>query len=191
MSAHVQDSPQPSGQQDDFDDGPPNEQGTTVREPRSWRDGRSGLVLALVMVAYSTYLLYGILTMNVSDSADSPGPAFFPIVLMVAGYVLAVLLALAYWRKPEPVDVGEHRTYSDYRALGWCVGGFVIFALTLEIVGWVLAAAALFWCVARGIGSKRVVFDISVALLVSSAVYLIFGNVLGLNLPAGFLAEVF
>lgn len=160
------------------------------REPESWKDGRAGLILAVVMVAYSTYLLYGILTMDLPEDGDLTGPAFFPTVLTVAGYVLAALLAVAYWRNPEPVDRESYKTYTDYAALGWCVAGFVIFALTLETVGWVIAAALLFWCVTRGIGSRRPLFDASVALLVSSSVYLIFGGVLGLNLPPGFLAGV-
>lgn len=173
---------------------PPSPQQDATREagtpPSSWREGRSGLILALLMAAFSTYLLYGIVTMDVADNVDQPGPAFFPAVLMVAGYILAALLALATWRNPEPVDREGRATYSNFGAVGWCVAGFVIFALSLEFLGWVLAAAVLFWCVARGIGSRRPLFDVSVALVVSSIIYLIFRGVLGLNLPPGILAGV-
>ena len=71
------------------------------------------------------------------------------------------------------------------------VFGFLAFALTLEVLGWILAAALLFWAVARGFGSRRPLFDISLALLVSSAIYLAFTVGLGLTLPSGILGGGF
>lgn len=160
----------------------------------SWSDGRSGLLLALVMVAFSTYLLFGILTMDVRDGVDFPGPRFFPGILMVAGYILAVLLTLHYLRSPEhPKETSErqYRTFTDWSAVSWAVGGFLVFALTLELLGWIIAAAVLFWCVARGFGSRRTVFDVSLALTISSAIYLAFSLGLGLTLPSGILGGGF
>ncbi|WP_151523559.1 tripartite tricarboxylate transporter TctB family protein [Serinicoccus kebangsaanensis] len=153
--------------------------------------GRSGLAVPALLAAFVTYLLVGVLTMEVPEGTDFPGPRFFPIILITAGYLLAALLVLHYLRHPEPVEVGEGegrwRTFTDWRAVAWCVGGFLVFALTIELLGWIIAAAVLFWCVARGIGSARPLFDASLALLVSSVIYLAFAQGLGLNLPAGFL----
>jgi putative tricarboxylic transport membrane protein len=53
-----------------------------------------------------------------------------------------------------------------------------------------VAAAVLFWGVAYALGSRRPLFDVSVALVMSSVIQLTFGYLLGLNLPAGFLAGV-
>ena len=91
----------------------------------------------------------------------------------------------------EETGSGTYRTYSDWAAVAWCVGGFLAFALTLEILGWIPAAALLFWCVSRGIGSKRPLFDLSLALVVSSVVYLAFAVGLGLNLPSGIIGGGF
>ncbi|MBM9468557.1 tripartite tricarboxylate transporter TctB family protein [Nakamurella leprariae] len=79
---------------------------------------------------------------------------------------------------------------SDWRALGIVLGSLVAFIVLLRPVGWILAAGLLFWGVAYAMGSRRPVLDISVALVMSSAIQLIFGNLLGLNLPAGFLEGV-
>ena len=48
-----------------------------------------------------------------------------------------------------------------------------------------LFRSLLFWCVARSMGSTRIWFDASLALLFSSAIYLIFGVALAVDLPSG------
>ncbi|AXH97894.1 tripartite tricarboxylate transporter TctB family protein [Ornithinimicrobium avium] len=147
------------------------------------------------MVAFSLYLLYGVVTMEVPDGTDFPGPQFFPMILVVVGLVLAALLVLHYLRNPEvpedPDPTGpRYRTFTDWSAVAWCVGGFILFTLVLEVLGWILAAALLFWCVARGIGSRRPVFDLSLGLLLSSLIYIAFVQGLSLNLPVGFLGGI-
>lgn len=152
--------------------------------------GRSGLVFPGILAAFSTYLLIGVLTMQLPEGTDFPGPRFFPSILIGIGYLLAVLLILHYLRHPEvPTETSEQTwsTFSDWRAVAWCVGGFLVFAVSIEILGWIIAAAALFWSVARGIGSTRPLFDLTLALLMSSLIYLAFAEGLGLSLPSGFL----
>ena len=74
--------------------------------------------------------------------------------------------------------------------MAWTIGGFLLFTITLEFLGWILAGALLFWFVARGMGSRRTLFDVSLALVVSSAIYLAFDVGLGLNLPSGLLGGI-
>ncbi|TNM53074.1 tripartite tricarboxylate transporter TctB family protein [Brevibacterium sediminis] len=206
----------------------------------TWWQGRSGLIVPLIMGAFSTYLLIGILTMDVAPDADKPGPQFFPTIIMLVGYALTILLVIAYIRNPEPVDVDDelpaaaeedkafstpvtsavaasrlspheedepeedrqalaaarkadakHRTHSDFVSLAWGAGGFAAFALILEFAGWIIAAALLFWCVARSMGSKKPLFDLTLALTFSSLVYIAFSVMLGLNLPSGILGGGF
>ena len=206
----------------------------------TWWQGRSGLIVPLIMGAFSTYLLIGILTMEVPADADKPGPHFFPTIIMLVGYALTILLVIAYIRNPEPVDVDDelpaaaeedkafstpvtsavsasrlspheedepekdraalaaarkadakHRTHSDFVSLAWGAGGFAAFALLLEFAGWIIAAALLFWCVARSMGSKKPLFDLTLALTFSSLVYIAFAVLLGLNLPSGILGGGF
>jgi len=79
------------------------------------------------------------------------------------------------------------KTYSDWKTLGQILGAAVIFVVLLKVVGWILCAAFLFWVVSHALGSRRPVFDISVALLFSSVIQLVFNAGLGLPLPSGFL----
>lgn len=155
-------------------------------------EGRSALVMPGVIAAFSLYLLIGVVSMDVE--AEFPGPAFFPTVLAVAGLLLAVLIAWQVIRHPEHAENHSGRSWrfhSDFKSLAWAVGGFLAFALLLPWLGWVLAGALLFWTMAHAFDSKRPLFDILVALFMSSAVYLAFDVGLGLNLPSGILGGGF
>lgn len=156
-------------------------------------EGRSALVMPGVIAAFSLYLLFGVITMDSGD-ADFPGPGFFPLILAVAGLVLAVLLALQAIRSPEVPENSSPRSWrfhSDFVALGWCVGGFLVFAVLLPWLGWILAGAVVFWALTRAFGSPRPIFDILISLAMSSVAYLAFDVGLGLNLPSGILGGGF
>jgi putative tricarboxylic transport membrane protein len=90
-------------------------------------------------------------------------------------------------RGREPWPAGA---VTDWRAVLTVLGSLVAFMVLLRPVGWIVAAAVLFWGVAYALGSRRPIFDVSVALVMSSLIQLTFGYLLGLNLPAGFLAGV-
>lgn len=79
----------------------------------------------------------------------------------------------------------------DWRTFGLVLAAVVAFAVLLDPVGWVLSAALLFWVISYALGSTRPVFDIGVALLMSSLVQLAFSAGLGLTLPAGFIGRIF
>ena len=156
---------------------------------------RGSLRIPLLMVGIATYMLINEFTMEVAPDAEGPGPRFFPGVLIVALFVIAIALAVDIIRKPQrlemavltdPDKVGTvHAWYTDWPRLAWAVGGMVVFIALLSSLGWIISAAVLFWRVARSMGSKRPVFDISLALLFASAIYLIFGVALSVDLPSG------
>ena len=156
----------------------------TARTP----SGRSALVVPAILAAASTLVVIGILTMDI-QAKDKPGPTFFPWLLALAGYALAAALAVSFIRHPDELARAEKkfRTYTDWAAAGWLIGGLLAFAVLLEILGWILAAALLFWCVTRAFDSKRPLVDVSAALLLSSLVFLIFGVLLDVPLPSGIL----
>lgn len=85
----------------------------------------------------------------------------------------------------------EEETTFDWRTFGLVLGAVVLFAVLLDPVGWICSAAILFWLIAYALGSRRPVFDIGVALALSSAVQLAFSAGLGLALPAGFFGWIF
>ncbi|GGU21961.1 tripartite tricarboxylate transporter TctB family protein [Nocardioides albus] len=177
-------------------------QATVAPAPSHWGTGRSGLVLAGLILAFAIYLTVGIITMTVPDGAEPPGPKFFPIILAVACYALAVMLTVHYVRRPEaPADTDgvetieepegvRHKSFTDWRTLGLTMAGFLAFALLLDPIGWILAAALMFWVIAWAMGSGSPLKDVAVALVLSCAVQVAFSAGLGLHLPAGILDGV-
>nr|WP_275942248.1 tripartite tricarboxylate transporter TctB family protein [Streptomyces spiramenti] len=97
----------------------------------------------------------------------------------------------------EPPAVGgaeveePARIRSNRPAVLGLVGTVIVFIALLVPLGWIIAGALLFWGVARTLGSRRPVFDIFVAVAMSSSIQLAFSAGLGLNLPPGILAGVF
>ena len=79
---------------------------------------------------------------------------------------------------------------TDWKTTGIVLASIVAFILILQPVGWLISAAALFWALARALGSRRPVFDIGVALIFSSCMQLAFSAGLGLTLPSGILTGV-
>lgn len=169
------------------------------------------LTMPAVLVAFATYLLVGIFTMKVPEGTAFPGPQFFPGLITAGLYLFAALLVAGAVREhraePDPAPVAPAsadpvapasaaapeesaapRTVRvDVRSLAWVVGSFLVFALVLNILGWIIAAGLLFWCIARGFGSTRWLFSLVVGLTVSSLSYIAFDMALGMSLPSGIL----
>lgn len=162
-----------------------------------FRRGRSGLVVAGLVFALAIYLTYGIVTMEIPGSASSPGPAFFPVILAIVAYLLAILLTVQILRTPDGPDPElvhpegkTFRTQSDWKALGLTLVAFLVFIALLVPVGWIVSAAFLFWMVAYAMGSRKPIMDIGVALVFSCAVQAFFSAGLDLNLPSGILEGI-
>jgi putative tricarboxylic transport membrane protein len=60
----------------------------------------------------------------------------------------------------------------------------------VHTAGFVIAAAALFACVARGFGSARWLRDLAIGLVLGLLVFLFFVRFLNVNLPAGWLKPI-
>lgn len=87
----------------------------------------------------------------------------------------------------DPAAAPSKAVRVDWRSFAWVVLSFLGFALLLPVLGWIIAAGLLFWCIARGFGNRAPLAPLVVGLRVSSIVYIAFDMVLGMNLPSGVL----
>lgn len=168
------------------------------------------LIMPVLLIAFAGYLLFGIVTMRVPEGVAFPGPRFFPAIIAAGLALFAVLLIVRALRDraaavaraeqsaeefelltDEEIEAAEtgsvKRVGVDWRSLAWIVGSFIGFAMLLSLLGWIVAAMLLFWCVARAFGSRRVAHNLVVGLTASSIAYIVFDMLLGLTLPSGIL----
>ena len=75
-------------------------------------------------------------------------------------------------------------------AFAWVSAGLLLQMALIHRAGFVLAAMALFACVARGFGSARTARDLALGLVLGLAVFLFFVKFLNVNLPAGWLTPI-
>ncbi|MEV8338795.1 tripartite tricarboxylate transporter TctB family protein [Leucobacter sp. NPDC077196] len=86
---------------------------------------------------------------------------------------------------------GARAVKIDWRSLAWVIGSFAAFALLLDVLGWIIAAGLLFWCIARGFGSRKPIASLVAGFTVSSLAYIAFDMALGMSLPSGILGGGF
>ena len=120
------------------------------------------------------------------------GPNFFPGVIGAGIILLGLWLAYEAftggWRNAAPDEAaarGEHAF--DAAAFGWISAGLFVHMALIGWAGFVIAGVALFACVARGFGSRRIARDLGIGLVLSLAVFAFFVKLLNVNLPAGWL----
>lgn len=161
------------------------------------------LLTPAVLLVFAGYLVVNLFLIDAS-SADFPGPRFFPAIIAGLMLLLLAIELLGIFRRraahavettggstaasAQPHDDDAEAPF-DWSALLWTVGGFLLFILTLRLLGWVLGAALLFWCVARGFGNRSPITSLVVGLTISSLAYIAFDMALGLNLPSGILGR--
>ena len=117
------------------------------------------------------------------------GPNFIPAV--VAGGIIVLGFWLAYeafsggWRsRSEPEEVFVVSPFL------WVSAGLFAHMALIGWAGFVVAGTVLFACVARGFGSRRIVRDLAIALVLTIGIYLFFVKLLNVGLPAGWLAPL-
>jgi putative tricarboxylic transport membrane protein len=104
-------------------------------------------------------------------------PLFVLTGLVVFGAAAAV--AIARQRRSEPAQV------LAWRPLGLIAIGAALHVLLAEPAGFIVAAALLFWLIARAFDARHPLRDAACALGVAVATYVLFDYALQLPLPAG------
>ena len=143
-------------------------------------------LLGLGLLVLGLYIGYETWRMDVGPSFATVGPRAFP--LMVAGGL--VLVALALLREGfMSGGAREAKLQLDWSAIAIVSGGLIAQLLVLPWIGWIPSATLLFVVVARVFGSRRLILDLLLGLLVATIIFVAFGYGLDLSLPTGTLVE--
>ena len=149
---------------------------------------RSGaeIALSLGVVALGIGVAAVTATLPSEGGYAGIGPNFIPAVVAVGITLLGVWLSTEAfsggWRKrDEPVEAFHPSPFL------WVSAGLFAHMALIGGAGFVIAGTALFACVARGFGSRRVARDIAIALVFTLGIHLFFVKLLNVNLPAGWM----
>lgn len=129
-----------------------------------------------------------------TSSNDPIGPRVMPFVIGAALVLVAVLYALDVARggvgEAEAGEDVELGVPSDWRTVGILAGAFVVNALLIERLGWVISGALLFAMSAFALGNRHHVRGLALGLALSLATFYAFAIGLGVTLPAGILQGI-
>lgn len=162
---------------------------------RSRLAGRSELGLAALLGAVGALVLWDATGLQSSISpTDSVGPRAMPFV------VAALLVGCAGWLAVDVLRGGRGEAEggedvdlahpTEWRVVVPLVAVFLGNVLLVDALGWVVSGALLFWGSAWALGSRHLVRDALVSLLLSVATFYGFYVGLGIYLPAGVLEGV-
>jgi putative tricarboxylic transport membrane protein len=146
--------------------------------------------LAAALAAVGIYTIIDARGLNVGFG-DPVGPRAFPYVIGTGMIVLAVLLAVATARG----DIGEGEAGEDidltsppdWVTVGKLVGILVLNMLFVNILGWAVTGALLFAGCAWALGSRTLVRDLIVGVVLSVSSWYFFYVGLDVPLPPGIL----
>jgi putative tricarboxylic transport membrane protein len=155
---------------------------------------KSELILAAIVLGLGIFVIWGTADVQAASSRIGLGPRFFPFLvggmLIVVGicYIINVLRGgTGDMEESEDIDTSAK---SDWRAVLFVGGVFLVFALLVDILGWVVAAALLFFGISWSLGSRHALRTAAISVILSVATYFIFVKGLGVTLPAGVLEGV-
>ncbi|MEU8234362.1 tripartite tricarboxylate transporter TctB family protein [Actinoplanes sp. NPDC048967] len=139
-----------------------------------------GVILAGGLVLAGVGLLWSAVSAADGD-LGLQSPRLAPVVIAAAWVVVALAHLMAQLRTREAPPEEKPGWWSPAGVVASLVG----FAVALEYAGFVVSAAAFVVVVSRVLGSRHLVRDVIVAVLLPTAVYLVFTRLLDIFLPAG------
>ncbi|WP_328323363.1 tripartite tricarboxylate transporter TctB family protein [Kribbella sp. NBC_00382] len=141
------------------------------------------LIAAVVLVVLSGTFLVGVFDIRSPKGLDPAGPRFFPLLVTAAWLLLSIGYLIEGLRSPRDTDKAD-RSWFEPVAVSVLL---VLYAFLVVPLGYIIATALLFYAAARVLGSRQLVRDIIVAVVLSVVVYIAFTQFLDISLPEGVL----
>jgi putative tricarboxylic transport membrane protein len=145
---------------------------------------RGQYALAALLVAIGGYTVYDATTLNVGFG-DPVGPRAFPYVVGSVLLVLGALLVIATARGDQPAaEEGEDIDLThpaDWATVGKLVAVLFFTIATIGVLGWAINGAILFAGSAWALGSRTLVRDVLIGIVMSVGSW--YGFYVGLDIP--------
>ncbi|GIH78715.1 tripartite tricarboxylate transporter TctB family protein [Planobispora longispora] len=163
-------------------------------EPAGWGWRRPELVMALVVLGLGVFVIAGTADVTAAGSALGLGPRFFPVLVGSALLLIGVFYVLDVVRgghgDPEESEDVDSGARADWKTVALLSVIFLAFAGLVDLLGWIIAGALLFFGLAVTLGAEHRLRAGVIAIVLSTLSYLAFVKGLGVTLPAGLLSGV-
>jgi putative tricarboxylic transport membrane protein len=174
---------------------PPNiDELTEGPEPKGWERWIE-LVVAIAVIAVAITILWLAKDFRAPRSVRV-SPRVFPQLVGIGMLLTGVWYVVDIIRNPKPLSAGEDSEDVDITAdANWTtlilVGlALTSFALLVEPAGFAIAAATMFAISSTAMGSKNILFNMGIGLVLGLAVFVVFDTWLGVRLTEGWLAFI-
>jgi putative tricarboxylic transport membrane protein len=147
----------------------------------------AGVFIGLGLLGIAAIIGFDAMNMRVPPVHAKVGPRVFPYIVAI-GMALAGLVLLWQSRTGESVPRPEGET--DWTAVAVIAAGLIIHLNILKPLGFIPAGILLFMCVAFAFGSRKILRDLAIGVVVVSVTYVSFTRLLGLQLPPGLLQGI-
>ncbi|GAA3441847.1 tripartite tricarboxylate transporter TctB family protein [Planomonospora venezuelensis] len=159
---------------------------------RGWR--RPELALALVVLGLGVFVIAGTADVAAAGSGIGLGPRFFPVIvgsalLLIGAFYVADVLRGGHGDPEESEDV-DAGAGADWKTVALVSVIFLAFAGLVDLLGWIIAGALLFFGLSVTLGAAHRLRAGAVAIVLSTLSYLAFVKGLGVTLPTGLLSGV-
>ncbi len=159
------------------------------------------LTIAALVVALGVYIVWETRGIRVPPVQARVGPRVIPYLVGSGLIALGIWLAFEVLsgRAAGPSEDAEDADVSlptDWRCIAFLASALLIYVLLLERAGFVVASALLFLGAAFGMGSRKILRDAAIGVVMAFVIYRAFTHGfwivdgLGLRLPAGWLEVV-
>jgi putative tricarboxylic transport membrane protein len=147
------------------------------------------LVVVAVLTGLGVFALVEAHTIAVPTSSNAVGPRAFPyaVGVLLVGSAVGLLVAVLRGDRGE-VEGGEDVDTSggaDWVAVAKLTGAFAALVVLVDPLGWPIAASLMFGGTAWALGARPWWRALLVAVVLNTAVHVVFTQVLGVYLPAG------
>jgi putative tricarboxylic transport membrane protein len=153
------------------------------------------MLLALAAVVFGLLIVWQTTLIRLTPAYSKVGPRVIPYIVGAGLVVVGVWLAYEAitGRVPAGTTASEDADPTlptDWRTVGRLALALLAYLLLIERAGFIIASATLFVIAAFAMGSRRLVRDIAIGIVMPTILYLVFSRGLGLSLPAGVLEGI-
>lgn len=142
-------------------------------------------VVAVGFLAAAVIVLVSAFRIPEGGGYQAVGPQAFPLLVGGGLGVVAVIGVVQAWRTGPTLEADTPSEPIHWRPVLVLVAALAGYAALLVPVGYWQATTVFFVVCARVLGSRRLVRDAVIAVVLALATYVLFDRVLGITLPPG------